>query len=690
MLSPGSETQEENASPQEEPSEGPQRPFNCDVVDVSKGFLTRIAYKKKAKTSKLDCLLERRVKQHIIEEKQTRQVSASKPLGATPVSSCSTPALSTPVRPRSPLKPHVLAQTQLPLSEAVKVEEKSSTTQSPRAGGDGGQEDGESRSELSNISPPPISESTPKDSSSTGEDYDSPQKQKSSIPQNLEEDLVERTTGPKEISSDSSEQEGVELPSVQKTMAGGIHSSLEQQTVCIASDVIQAEHTEKAESDSVRTLSGDLDKKHCQNTSAFKCVEQNPETLRSVHLVMEKNGLGPEENQENMKGFEHDEIISDGISKPLLPQVNGNDGLESESILGNSIITSNNGALIDRLQPKMNSVGKAEEQRLVVSLKDGTQERPLVNGNLAPVIDGVEIKRQEAPILDSKVEGTKMMSDQDYKPPLKVSRLESNMDAIAANNLNTLQHNSTSVFHSEEIKRCPPVKIIRMAPSPIPSAEESSLSDDFTEENTNSESTEPFKTIITAVTTTSTTTVVSTEMRIAKVPLKTSAELTFPVVTTESSAVSTFSTMTKTTVTKLCSSGFDGQSQNSQSEIVSHEQRTTLAASKTALATDTSGKTSVSCIAVSQEDSSSTRGRVRLLRFSRTKKTRSDTALPSYRKFVTKSSHRSIFVLPYDDLKVLARRGGFREVPIFSYNAKPALDIWPYPSPRPTFGITWR
>uniref|UniRef100_A0A3B3VPT4 Bromodomain PHD finger transcription factor n=1 Tax=Poecilia latipinna TaxID=48699 RepID=A0A3B3VPT4_9TELE len=86
----------------------------------------------------------------------------------------------------------------------------------------------------------------------------------------------------------------------------------------------------------------------------------------------------------------------------------------------------------------------------------------------------------------------------------------------------------------------------------------------------------------------------------------------------------------------------------------------------------------------------STRDRVRLLRFSRSKKARSGTALPSYRKFVTKSSKKSIFVLPNDDLKRLGRKAGIKEVPIFSYNAKPAPDIWPYPSPRPTFGISWR
>ncbi|KAK5856778.1 hypothetical protein PBY51_008349 [Eleginops maclovinus] len=86
----------------------------------------------------------------------------------------------------------------------------------------------------------------------------------------------------------------------------------------------------------------------------------------------------------------------------------------------------------------------------------------------------------------------------------------------------------------------------------------------------------------------------------------------------------------------------------------------------------------------------STKGRVSLLRFYKSRKARSGTALPSYRKFVTKSSKKSIFILPNDDLKRMARRAGIREVPIFNYNAKPALDIWPYPSPRPTFGITWR
>lgn len=694
IFSPGSSIQEEKVSIKEEPKEGPTRPFNYDVVDVSKGFLTRIAYKKKVRSSKLDSLLERRVKQHVIEERQRQQVSASNPQTPTPVSSTSNPALSTPVRPRSPLKPHTLAQTQLALGKA-------STTQTSGPGKVGGREvESESLVELSKttdelVTPPlpsPVPDSTPKDSCSTGT-----QNQTSSIPQVLEANLVERTMGPKEIKTDSSVQEGVTLPDVHETTAGGIHSSLERQTASVPSDVTKAVHIENTGSevpnlklDSLRTSTSVLDQISSQNISPSKGIQQNPDTLSSAHSGIEENGMGPEENQENIQGIGLGKTEGNSTPGPVspLPQVNGNDGLGSESMLSNSVMSSNNVVLSNSPQPMVNSIGKVEEQGLVVSLKDSTQQQPLVNGDLASVNDCTEVRGEE-PSLASKVECKTVIIDQHYEPPLKKTKLENNINALGANTQSTLQHSSTSV----ETKPSPVVKIIRMAPSPIPSAEESSLSDDFAEENSNSGTTEPLKTIITQVTTTSTTTttVVSTEMRIAKVPLKASVVVMKPDVSTkENSAVSTLTTMTKTTVTKICSPGLDGQSEASQSEIVTQEQRTALSASISKSTTDTSGKTSVSSVAVSLEDSSSTKGRVRLLKFSRTKKTRSDTALPSYRKFVTKSSRKSIFVLPHDDLKVLARRGGFREVSIFSYNAKPALDIWPYPSPRPTFGITWR
>uniref|UniRef100_A0A7N8WXJ7 Bromodomain PHD finger transcription factor n=1 Tax=Mastacembelus armatus TaxID=205130 RepID=A0A7N8WXJ7_9TELE len=691
--------QEDKTSMKVNPAEGPQRPFNYDVVDVSKGFLTRIAYKKKVKCSKLDSLLERRVKQHAIEERQRHQVSASKPQTPTPVSSTSAPILSTPVRPRSPLKPHTLAQTQLAQGEPMKAEEKSSTTQTSGPG----EVEGESQAELFRATdeivaprlPSPVLDSTSKDGCSTGTcgDLISPQNQTASPHQELETGLVERTMGPKETNSDSSGQEGVRLPDVEETTVQGTHSSLEHKTASIASNATKAANTENVGSeiptlDSVRTPRSVLDQKISQNTSTFKPIPQNLETFSSVHSHSEENGMQPEQNQENMQG----KTEGDNTPKPVspLPQVNGNDGLGSESVLNNSVMSSNNGVLTSSIQPRVNSTGKSEEQGLIMSLKDASLQKPLVNGDLAPVNDSTDVGVKE-PTQASKVEVESKITiiDQDYKPPLKITRLENNIDALGANTRSTLQHNSRSPFQSLATKTSPVVKIIRMAPSPIPSAEESSLSDDFAEENSNSGTRESLKTIITQVTTTSntTTTVVSTQMRIANAPSNAFGEM---MSTTESSAVSTLTTMTKTTVTKICSSEHDSQSEDSQSEIVTQEQKTSHSASITKLTTDSSGKTAVTSVVVSQDDSSSTKGRVRLLKFSRTKKTRSDTALPSYRKFVTKSNRKSIFVLPHDDMKVLARKGGFCEVPVFSYNAKPAPDIWPYPSPRPTFGITWR
>lgn len=673
----------------EEPTDGTIRPFNYDVVDVSKGFVTRVPYKKKVKSSKLDSLLERRLKQHVIEERQRQRISASNPQTPKPISSASTLSLSTPARPRSPLKPHALAHTQLALGEAVKQEEEPSNAKSSRSEESGGPEvEGTNGAELSrtpeNVTPLVPSSapaSTAKDNSSTGtgDDSASPGSKIISTPHELEADLVERTTRPLETNSDILGQEGVKLPDVKETTEEGICSSSEKQTGL---------ETPNVKSDNSRTSADVLDQKSSQNISPSKTTHQKTETLRSVHSATGENGMGPVENREDVQSIGQGRTESDSTLGPVspLPQVNGNDGLGCDSIKSNSV-SSNNGALPSSPQPKINSIGKVGERGLVVSLKDGTQQKPLVNGDMDPMSDSSEAGSKESSLASKpEVDGKTVMPDQEYKPPVKILRVENNIEAI------TQQHNSTSPFQSAETKTSPAVKIIRMAPSPIPSAEESSMSDDFAEENCHSGTTEPLKTILTEVTTTSTTTtttVVSTEMSIVTSPAS-GETMTSTVSTAESSAVSTLTTMTKTTVTKICSSGLDGHSEDSQSEMVTQEQKTEIAATMSKSTTGPGGGTTVLSVALSQEDFSSTKGRVRLLKFSRTKKLRSDTALPSYCKFVTKSNRKSIFVLQHDDLKVLGRRGGFREVPIFSYNAKPAWDIWPYPSPRPTFGITWR
>lgn len=230
----------------------------------------------------------------------------------------------------------------------------------------------------------------------------------------------------------------------------------------------------------------------------------------------------------------------------------------------------------------------------------------------------------------------------------------------------------------------------KVAPSPVTSCEESSLSSHFADqngvqtykmENINGDS--KIKTVITEVTTTTST--VSTESKTVFKVAETGAvsnEKTTVVSSTENCAISTVTTTT--TVTKLTTPATDS---NSDVISVQEHSKTVVTTTVTDSLTTPEG-TLVTSMTVSKEYS--TKDKVKLMKFARPKKTRSGTALPSYRKFVTKSSKKSIFVLPNDDLKKLARRGGIREVPYFNYNAKPALDIWPYPSPRPTFGITWR
>lgn len=249
------------------------------------------------------------------------------------------------------------------------------------------------------------------------------------------------------------------------------------------------------------------------------------------------------------------------------------------------------------------------------------------------------------------------------------------------------ENNLSSEMESMETEAIEEKKV---APSPVTSCEESSLSSHFADqngvqtykmENINGES--KIKTVITEVTTTTST--VSTESKTVFKVAETGADSdkkTTVVSSTENCAISTVTTTT--TVTKLSTPATDS---NSDVISVQEHSKTVVTTTVTDSLTTPEG-TLVTSMTVSKEYS--TKDKVKLMKFTRPKKTRSGTALPSYRKFVTKSSKKSIFVLPNDDLKKLARRGGIREVPYFNYNAKPALDIWPYPSPRPTFGITWR
>ncbi|KAL8163588.1 UNVERIFIED_CONTAM: hypothetical protein K2H54_031045, partial [Gekko kuhli] len=246
-----------------------------------------------------------------------------------------------------------------------------------------------------------------------------------------------------------------------------------------------------------------------------------------------------------------------------------------------------------------------------------------------------------------------------------------------------------SIYNETESTEIEPPCVKKAALSPVISGEESSLSNDFADQNglqtySKAENTNAVKAVLTEVTTTST---VSTESKtIYKVSQLTATkdDKESMVSSSENCSISTITTTTTTTVTKLTSPPAD----NDADTISVKEHSKTVVTTTVMDSLTIPGGTLVTSMTVSKEYS--TRDKVKLMKFSRPKKARSGTALPSYRKFVTKSSKKSIFVLPNDDLKKLARKGGIREVPCFNYTAKPALDIWPYPSPRPTFGITWR
>ncbi|XP_029595369.1 nucleosome-remodeling factor subunit BPTF isoform X5 [Salmo trutta] len=634
--SPGTET--ETTSVRQELSEGNARPFNYDVVDVAQGFLMRVAYKKKVKASKLDGLLERRVKQHALEEKQRAQVSLSKP----------TPVKTTPALPQTPLQPQTPTRAQSP---TVKLE--FSTPSVPPA-----------------LAPLSVKGEVQAGPSKTAEGFPHPAKepaaeafprtQNQMTPQKQEGDLPERTIGP---TGAGSGQEGLKRPSstaepMETQSSGGIHYT---------------GRPSESSSDKPTSTEGAgpevaIFKPHSTTISPSTITQEGSHSAATVpkppQQSTEKNGKGPEQRQGN--GQSSTEAIATGSQHSSLPQINGNDSVEAKA-LTNSLLTPNEPSNVhtNSSEVKVNSLGKAEGEGQV-----GSTLKPLLNGNVAPVAEKTGPDSTEPrPAPRVEVESKVIVSVQDCQPPVKVARLENNMEALGSTTTQSTQQLNNTQPMEVKLDAATPNK---MSSSSVRSAEESS----------NSGVGSLCKTILTQVTTTTTT--VSTESRLTAGVSSSSGTTPAPIVsTTESSAVSTLTTMTKTTVTKMRTPTPDSQSDESHSETVT-EYKTTLFAAHKESSRSTS---SVSGVVTS---TTSTKGRVRLLKFSRTKKTRSGTALPSYRKFVTKSQRKSIFVLPNNDLKKLARRGGIREVSIFSYNAKPAQDIWPYPSPRPTYGITWR
>lgn len=362
-------------------------------------------------------------------------------------------------------------------------------------------------------------------------------------------------------------------------------------------------------------------------------------------------------------------------------QINGKDSKAKGYLKGPGTKDGSDGKVVSSaVEPKVNNINKVIPGNTKSLAGKESAAKPFINGDI--IMEELSEQNTSETNSYSLSSSDAKGNHQDGLHTLPSTK-ESASTQVITPRAPCPDRNSLSQVEDMETES-PEVK--RVIPSPVRTGEGSNLSKGFMDdnglpsskdENVNGESQR--KTVITEVTTMTSTvaTESKTVIKVAKGDKQT------VVSSTENCARSTVTTTT-TTVTKLSTpspdTGVDTISVKEQSKTVV---TTTVTDSLT-----TAGSTLVTSMTVSKEYS--TRDRVKLMKFSRPKKTRSGTALPSYRKFVTKSSKKSIFVLPNDDLKKLARKGGIREVPYFNYNAKPALDIWPYPSPRPTFGITWR
>ncbi|XP_058845663.1 nucleosome-remodeling factor subunit BPTF-like isoform X4 [Acipenser ruthenus] len=781
-------------------TESLSKPFDDDVVNVSEGFQLRTAYRKKVKASKLDSLLERRVKQFTLEEKQRlerlKQTSLVKPTGKHLAGAVVSQSV---VRVQAEYKESVIDKAKIEPPAAVKADsaltekDQPSSTESSLGTADSspgeqkvmkdiqegdktvtksqqGSEDpvsvqkanGESTTDSMEQNQEPkktpemttdvLSEPVPKEQLTEAQSSEEtkklyPELESSSEDKRFNSDLT--PAGVKsEILSESAEPPDAEEHKA--TVPTSVSPSVGKDSA--SENQVPASKTESPVERSEPSASelnggGQKSQTHQMVTPVEKLdlmEQRNPSDERPNEVGEEKNNCPQVQETEkdtaeniseptvNKHSLEEnnklclDQMDTEDIKAEIsrageeeakehcpytAAQVNGKDGAESNSTADSKPSVKEPSNLPNNIEGKVNNLSKASSDSEIKSLSLKDPVKPLMNGDMG--VEGAKekpnnIEAQSLPSSLSVVDGESKVAvaDQDYLPPVKMAKLGNNIEEDVNSAVSTTPHTHAdaspdsatqpkvkgdqSINEEEpmETEKPAPKKII--IPSPVPSAEESSLSSDFADESvhhpepnkveTNGE--DGVKTIITKVTTTTTT--VSTESKTVQIAEVSSTQSSKPMMVSsmEDSAVSTLTTMTKTTVTKVTS-----PAQDRSVVSVMEESKTTVTTTLTDSATGPSG-TSVTTMTVSKEYS--TKDRVRLMKFSRTKKTRSGTALPSYRKFITKSSKKSIFVLPNDDLRKLSRRGGIREVPVFNYNAKPALDIWPYPSPRPTFGITWR
>ncbi|XP_027480947.1 nucleosome-remodeling factor subunit BPTF isoform X6 [Zalophus californianus] len=743
-----------------EPRINCQEGSQVDVVNVSEGFHLRTSYKKKIKSSKLDGLLERRIKQFTLEEKQRLEKmkleGGIKGIGKTSTSSLK--SLS-----ESPVTTKAKEGCQ---SDSLRQE------QSPNAS-NGKSEDvirgcSQSDSSILGIGDPDHTTDSlyPKDQMLDDVSFQSPEtncQKQNSVGNAIDESLSEptsqgqepvkiKTRGSDFLIGDSKPASADEIGTLiyknkkpliqedndtivspsQSPSLPSVPKSTDDRDLPSLSKAVDFEGKLGCVSEYNSTLENSSDTMSVQDSSEEDMIVQNSnESLSEQFItqeqgiegleplkrefvpdkstgnydkrpqgkVTEANGRKPSQEQKlersvnkcidqvnlksstDKKNNENRESEKKG-QKASTFQINGKDNKPKSYLKGECLKEISEGKVVSGdIEPKLNNINKIIPENDIKSLTaKESAVKPFMNGDVIMEDfnekNNLEIK--SSLLRSSDAEG-------DYQDGLETvpSTREPESAHAAMPPLSCPESSSANQVEDMEIETS---EVKKVTPSPVPSGEESNLSNDFVDENglpahkdenVNGESKR--KTVITEVTTMTSTvaTESKTVIKVAKGDKQT------VVSSTENCAKSTVTTTT-TTVTKLST-----PATGSSVDIISvKEQSKTVVTTTVTDSLTTAGGTLVTSMTVSKEYS--TRDKVKLMKFSRPKKTRSGTALPSYRKFITKSSKKSIFVLPNDDLKKLARKGGIREVPYFNYNAKPALDIWPYPSPRPTFGITWR
>ncbi|XP_057274417.1 nucleosome-remodeling factor subunit BPTF isoform X8 [Pezoporus wallicus] len=753
-----------------------------DIINVSEGFHLRTCYKRKVKSSKLDGLLERRIKQFTLEEKQRLErmklEASAKTGGIRSVSpqkntdelqmrkvkegsqfnmssqnqSCISEKTRTedaeqdclPISSISCSKTGELDEPSLPLTNRLSKREGQLLDEDSRQSSEGessiqndskenpepvtadkhqGQEalrepessfvdglkqpnaEGRIKWDISETSKKPLKQNLPitrvtqceqgdlepvvtesrcrKDALATPEKRDSEgnSEQQSKDPEN--NCILKSHIEP--ASSQESEM-GEEMTSV-KSGSKSEKTALHQKSVSKEPFKTELISERNLESQTLEHMDGVEAGEDLLSSKLTEANGQKKMETRTITKYLDQTNLNSVTDKKNNK----DEETETGKEKSAF-QMNGKDSdVKALPNDGCSVKGTCEAKAGGDTEPKVNNISKSIQEHEIKPLTfKESSVKPFMNGDIT-VEDTKDKNNVDA---KSRLQSSPgLESGESHQPPDEVpkyvqkteeKRLSPERSAFGTvckeNNLNSeTESMETDVIEEKKV-----------TPSPVTSCEESSLSSHFAGqngvqtykmENINGES--KTKTVITEVTTTTST--VSTESKtVYKVAesVASNDEKTTVVSSTENCAISTVTTTT--TVTKLTTPATDS---NVDVVSVQEHSKTVVTTTVTDSLTTPEG-TLVTSMTVSKEYS--TKDKVKLMKFARPKKTRSGTALPSYRKFVTKSSKKSIFVLPNDDLKKLARKGGIREVPYFNYNAKPALDIWPYPSPRPTFGITWR